>query len=139
MSANQKRTLSRRGQKRIARVFKTGHKTDVYGALLYAIAKTGKPSVTYQELAQVLERDLTERILGQQITSSLGHMATIALENRGQSDAAVAFKSGELHVLDPFLLFYPVFGSWSVDKDMDESEQDESEQDESPRAAEAAT
>jgi hypothetical protein len=79
-----------RGQRRITRAFRTGEKTDIYGALLYAIAKTGKPSVTYRELAVVLERDLAEPILGQQITASLGHMATIAFENRGTGDAAVA-------------------------------------------------
>jgi hypothetical protein len=121
-----------RGQKRIARVFRTGEKTDVYGALLHAIAKAQKSSVTYQELASVLERDFSEPIPGQQITASLGHMAAIAFENRGTGDSAVAYKNDELHVLDPFLLFYLAFGSWSVEKDM----LDEPEQDELPRAPE---
>ena len=124
-----------RGQKRIARVFKTGEKTDIYGALLYAMAKAAKSSVTYQELAVILERDFAELIPGQQITSSLGHMATIADENRGTGDAAVAYKNDELHVLDPFLLFYLVFGSWSVDKEILEAV----EQGELPRATETAT
>jgi hypothetical protein len=115
-----------RGQKRIARVFKTGEKTDIYGALLHAIAKTSKSSVTYQELAAVLERDFAEPILGQQITASLGHMATIASENRGSGDAAIAYKNDELHVLDPFLLFYLTYGTWSVDKEIvDDPEQEE--------------
>ncbi len=53
-------------------------------------------------------------------------MATIALENRGTGDAAVAYKNDELHVLDPFLLFYMTFGTWSVDKEILESpDQDE--------------
>ena len=123
-----------RGQKRIARVFKTGEKPDIYGALLYAIAKTGKSSVAYQELAVVLERDFAEPIGGQQITASLGHMASIGFENRGTGDAAVAYKSDELHVLDPFLLFYLVFGTWSIDKEI----LDTSEQEELPRATEVA-
>jgi hypothetical protein len=68
-----------------------------------------------------LERDLTEPVHSQQITSSLGHIASIAFENRGTSDAAVAYKNDELHVLDPFLLFYLTFGSWSVKKEMSEA------------------
>ena len=124
-----------RGQKRIARVYRTGERTDIYGALLYAIAKTGKSSVTYQELAAVLERDFAEPIPGQQITASLGHMATIAFENRGSGDAAMAYKNDELHVLDPFLLFYLAFGSWSVKKEILE----DPEQHELPHATEAPT
>jgi hypothetical protein len=30
----------------------------------------------------------------------------------------VAYKNDELHVLDPFLLFYLTFGTWSVDKEI---------------------
>lgn len=113
-----------RGQKRIARVFKTGEKTDIYGALLYAIAKVGKTNATYQQLAKVLERDFADPIpTGQQIAATLGHMATTALENRGTGDAALAYKNDELHVLDPFLLFYLTFGTWSVDKEMMEDVQ----------------
>jgi hypothetical protein len=107
-----------RGQKRIPRVFKTGENTDIYGALLYAIARAGKTRVTYQELAMILEQSFADPIPGQQIAASLGHMATIALENRGTGDAAVAYKNDELHVLDPFLLFYLTFGTWSVDKEI---------------------
>ena len=115
-----------RGQKRISRVFQTGEKTDIYGALLFAIAKAGKTSATYQELATILEQNFADAIPGQQIAASLGHMATIALESRGSGDAAIAYKSDELHVLDPFLLFYLTFGTWSVDKEMPEDpEQDE--------------
>jgi hypothetical protein len=107
-----------RGQKRIPRVFKTGEKTDIYGAQLFAIAKAGKTSVTYQELAMILEREFADAIPGQQIAAALGHMATFAVENRGTGDAAVAYKNDELHVLDPFLLFYLIFGTWSVDKEV---------------------
>lgn len=107
-----------RGQTRVPRVFKSGHTTDIYGALLYAIAQAGKASVSYQELAKILERDLREPISGQQITASLGHMSTVAKENRGTGDAAVAYKNDDLHLLDPFLLFYLRHGDWNVDKEM---------------------
>jgi hypothetical protein len=108
-----------RGQKRVPRVFKTGETTDVYGALLYAIAKASKVTVSYQELAQIIEGDFREPISGQQITASLGHMSAVALDNRGTGDAAVAYKNDDLHVLDPFLLFYLRHGHWSVDKEME--------------------
>lgn len=110
-----------RGQRRVARVFKTGQTTDVYGALIYAIGKAGKATVSYQELARILEGAFREPISGQQITASLGHMSTVALENRGTGDAAVAYKNDDLHVLDPFLLFYLRHGNWSVDKEMDDA------------------
>jgi hypothetical protein len=109
----------RRGQKRVPRVFKTGQTTDIYGALLYSIAQAGKATVSYQELAKIIELAFREPIQGQQITTSLGHMATVAKENRGSGDAAVAYKNDDLHVLDPFLLFYLRHGNWSVDKDFD--------------------
>ena len=110
-----------RGQTRVPRIFKSGQATDIYGALLYAIAKSGKPTVRYQNLAKILERDLRDPISGQQITASLGHMSTLAKDNRGTGDAAVAYKNDDLHVLDPFLLFYLQHGQWSVDKDMGEA------------------
>jgi hypothetical protein len=72
-----------RGQKRVARVFKNGVQTDIYGALLYAIARVDKASVGYRELGSVIERDFRDPISGQQITASLGHMAAVAFENRG--------------------------------------------------------
>jgi hypothetical protein len=40
----------------------------------------------------VFERDFSEAISGQQITGSLGHMATLANESRGDSDAAIAYE-----------------------------------------------
>lgn len=101
------------------RVFKTEQTTDIYGALLYAIAKASKVTVSYQELAKILERDFREPIQGQQITASLGHMSAVAMDNRGTGDAAVAYKNDDLHVHDPFLLFYLRHGNWSVDKEME--------------------
>lgn len=107
-----------RGQQRIPRVFTTGSKTDVYGALLYAIAQIGESQVSYQRLARILERDLVEPISGQQVTASLGHMSALADQERGSGDASVAYKNDDLYVLDPFLLFYLTHGEWSVDKPM---------------------
>jgi hypothetical protein len=113
-----------RGQKRIKRVFKTGVETDVYGALLDAIAKAGKMTVSYQEIAGVIEREFAQPIAGEQITSSLGHMSLLAAESGGTGDPAVAYKNDDLHVLDPFLLFYLRHGTWTVEKQFeDDAEQ----------------
>jgi hypothetical protein len=90
--------------------------TDIYGALLYAIAKAGKATVSYTELAAIIDRDFREPIAGQWIGASLGHMSTLADLNRGTGDAAVTYKNDDLHVLDPFLLYYLRHGSWSVEK-----------------------
>jgi hypothetical protein len=114
-----------RGQRRIPRIFKSSEKTDIYGALLYAIARAGKPTVSYQELARIIQRDFVEPISGQQITLSLGHMAALATDNRGTGDAAVAYKNDDLHVLDPFLLFYLRHGTWSVDKHIEDDAEPE--------------
>ena len=114
-----------RGQPREPRVFTSGVTTDIYGALLHAIAQVGKPTVSYQELARILERDLEETPGGQTITGSLTHMSRIALKLRRTGDAALAYKNDDLHILDPFLLFYLRHGTWSVEKDLSEPIDDE--------------
>src|SRR5581483_10934223 len=78
-----------RGQERIDRQLRDGRVTDIYGAVLYAIAETGpKTRIRYQELSRILERDLSEPARSQQITSCLYHMADIADKARGTGDAA---------------------------------------------------
>jgi hypothetical protein len=94
--------------------------TDVYGALIYAIGRANRATVSYQTLARILDRELEEPITGQQITASLGHMAAVATEHRGTGDAGVAYKTDQLHILDPFLLFYLRYGSWTVEKEVEE-------------------
>jgi hypothetical protein len=47
-----------------------------------------------------------------QVTNSPGQMAKIALESRGNSDPALDFKDGQVHILDSFLAFYLRYGSW---------------------------
>jgi len=106
-----------RGQRRIDRVFKNGGKTDIYGALLHAIAMTGpKAEVTYQELSGVMNKYLKEPVNSQQITSALSHMSAIAKDYRGSGDQAMAYKDDSLHILDPFLLFFLRHGNWNVMK-----------------------
>jgi hypothetical protein len=104
-----------RGQERIKRELQDGRKTDIYGAVLYALKLLGpKPRIRYQEIVRVLDTELIEPARGQQVTSSLGHMASIAKEARGSGDAALDYKNDELFILDPFLLFYLRYGSWEL-------------------------
>jgi hypothetical protein len=116
-----------RGQKRQVRTFRDGGTSDIYGALLYAVARAGKTCVPYRELTQILERNLTEPPGGQTITLSLGQMSTIAEDHRGTGDPALAYKNDVLHVLDPFLLFYLRYGTYSLMKDVSRHDPEQAE------------
>ena len=105
-----------RGQRRQVRTFHEGGAADIYGALLYAVARAGKPSVSYRELTELLDKALTEAPSGQTIALSLGQMSAIAEGRRGTGDPAIAYKHDVLHVLDPFLLFYLRYGTYSLMK-----------------------
>ncbi|MDA8440095.1 MAG: hypothetical protein M0Z51_14725 [Propionibacterium sp.] len=105
-----------RGQERIARVFKDGRQTDIYGAVLSALAEAGpKPATPQPELVRILTARLEEPARGQHISSALAQMSEIADDARGDSDPALVFKSDEVYILDPFLLFYLRFGDWSME------------------------
>lgn len=103
-----------RGQQRIERRFTDGMTTDIYGAVLRAIAITGpKTTIRYQELVQALESGLVNSVIQpQQVTNALSHISSIAHEARGSGDAAVVYKDDRLHVLDPFLAFYLRYSRW---------------------------
>jgi hypothetical protein len=107
-----------RGQEREPRVFKSGETTDIYGMLLHAIAKVGKPTVSHREIVKVVEQDFKEVPGGSTITAALGQMSKIAMTNREDSDAVVAYKNDALHILDPFLLLYLRYGTWTVVKEI---------------------
>lgn len=105
-----------RGQERIPRVFKDGGSTDIYGAVLRALAESGpKPSTPQQELVRILTVLLEEPARGQHISSALSQMSDIADGARGSSDPALVFKNDEVYILDPFLLFYLRFGEWPLE------------------------
>ncbi len=105
-----------RGQERIARVFKDGGRTDIYGAVLRALAESGpKPGTPQQELVRILTARLVEPARGQHISSALSQMSEIADDARGTSDPALVFKNDEVYILDPFLLFYLRFGEWPLE------------------------
>lgn len=106
-----------RGQERIDRIFHTGRKTDIYGAVLYAIGESGPVKrIKHRHIARTLERELIATVHGQQISSALGQMSLIAEKKRGTGDPALAYRDDEVFILDPFLCFYLKYGSWEIDK-----------------------
>lgn len=118
-----------RGQKRQVRVFHDGGTTDIYGALLHAVAVAGKMEVSLLEISEVVERDLVEPPPRQRISLSLGYMSTIAKKQCGTGDPAVSFKDEVLYILDPFLLFYLRHGTYRLTKDMSTADPDQIELD----------
>jgi hypothetical protein len=102
-----------RGQERIDRTFNDGVTTDIYGAVLRAIATTGpKTTLGYKEISRILDTQLaTDKPSAQQLAGTLNHMAIIANDARGSGDPAIAYKDGSLHILDPFLAFYLRWGA----------------------------
>jgi len=104
------------GQARSKRVRRDGlGATDIYGAILFAVAKMGAVSkIHYTELVAKMDELFLDVPQSQQVTTSLGHLASIAKENRGKSDAAVDYKDDSLHILEPFLSFYLQHGSWEL-------------------------
>lgn len=102
-----------RGTARDIREFKSGVKTDIYGAVLRSIALTGRrTSIRYQDLFKILGDELVEAPRPQQITNALFYMAEIADDNRGIGDAAMAYKDDMVHIADPFLSFYLRYSGW---------------------------
>jgi hypothetical protein len=102
-----------RGQERVERRFKDGSSTDIYGAVLHAISQSGpKADIPQQDIVRYLAAELTQTARGQEVTNCLNQMSKIAEEMRGAGDPALVYKNDELHVLDPFLLFFLRWGTW---------------------------
>jgi hypothetical protein len=115
-----------RGTRRQVRTFHDGGTTDIYGAVLYAVARIGKLQATLVEIGEEIERSLLEPPTRQQIGLSLGHLETIARNRQVTGDAALAYKDEVLNIIDPFLLFYLRYGSYSLRKDMSRPDPEQS-------------
>jgi len=104
------------GQERSPRALKDGTGvTDIYGAILLAVAHLGPvTSISYTDILHKIQELFDDAPTGQRVANSLGHMSTIAHENRGSSDAALDYADDALHVLDPFLSFYLQHGQWEL-------------------------
>ncbi|GAA1392011.1 hypothetical protein [Luteococcus peritonei] len=111
-----------KGQPRLARNFRSGVTTDIYGAILYGISQMdGDREISTQALGRIISAgiiDVQPPTL-QQISSALGKMKEIAADNRGKSDAALDYVDDRLYIADPFLAFYISHGSWDYPKPPD--------------------
>jgi hypothetical protein len=103
-----------RGRGRTERRFKTvDAKTDIYGAVLFALSDIGVDApIRHQEIVRALEKSFHAPPQTNQVTSALRHMRDIAFESRGASDPALDYKDGRVYVMDPFLSFYLDYGPW---------------------------
>ncbi|WP_435649634.1 hypothetical protein [Kitasatospora purpeofusca] len=95
------------------RILKSGEVTDIYGAVLAAIARTGpRTSLSYEEirsgLREVLSSELPQR---QQVTRVLEEMSKIA-ENEIEGEPVVDFDDelATLYISDPYFAFYLRWG-----------------------------
>ncbi len=97
------------------RVFKNGPTTDIYGAVLHTIGKSGPSAdLLQQDIVKALNTELVDGARGQEVTNCLTQMSRIADEMRGAGDPALVYAQDVLHILDPFLLFYLRYGSWTI-------------------------
>lgn len=100
-----------RGQKRTAYAI-AGTNMDVYGAILYAIAKDPPiVSISIEELRQRIDSVVAQgRVERSRVLDALRQMQTIIHEN-GPLYQVFEWKDGIIHILDPYFLFYL---RWSV-------------------------
>lgn len=104
-------------RRREPHMLRNGDVTDVYGVVLYAVAKVGKAKVSESNIDHVINRDFETAPSRSAITTALSNMSKLAMDRRGNSDPAVAYKNSALHIMDPFLLLYLCHGRWDVAKD----------------------
>lgn len=107
------RTGPRQRTDRIRRRLKDGRETDIYGAVLAAIAHTGpKLEINYESLRgairEVLTSDLPQR---HEITRVLDQMTQIARDKvEGEPVLEYDDKLSTLHISDPYFAFYLRWG-----------------------------
>jgi len=111
------RTGPRQRSDRIRRTLKDGRETDIYGAVLAAIAHTGpKLEIGYESLRgalrEVLESELPQR---HEVTRVLDQMTQIARERvEGEPVLEYDEQLSTLHISDPYFAFYLRWGEGTV-------------------------
>jgi hypothetical protein len=119
------RTLARGPQSRsdrIARELRAGGETDIYGAILAAVAATGPAErIHYNDLREALRAVLVTLPGKHEITACLRHLTDIARDlakdewGRLNRDPVLEYVSGDdtLYIADPFLAFRMRWGRQS--------------------------
>lgn len=102
-----------RGTARVTRTLRNGLTPDIYGAVLYALARIPNPGKAHvTDLRAILARDAVQAVSSQDISNALHQMSRIAYERRGDSDPVLVFRREEVHILDPILGFFLRRGRW---------------------------
>jgi hypothetical protein len=104
-----------RGQDRIERRFIDGRVTDIYGAILYAVARSGPvQSISAQDLGRTMATFLVDPPKPYSFGATLRHLAEIAEAQRGNGDKPLDYRNGTLEIVDPFLSFYLRYADWKL-------------------------
>jgi hypothetical protein len=101
-----------RGEPRRAHRLRSGAETDVYGAVLLGLARSGRREMHYLDVAAAIAPLIEGTISNSRIGSTLTHMSTLAERSRGRGDPALAYKDDVVTIVDPFLAFYLQHGDW---------------------------
>lgn len=121
---NLRRGPRTKGQTRRHRVLRDGRPTDIYGAVLYGLSRSGPVrEIATQQLTKIIadhfEGSSTPNT--QSVASALGHLNKIADANKGASDSALAYSDDILFIADPFLSFYLRYGGWDLPEPPEDS------------------
>jgi hypothetical protein len=112
--------VERRKRKQLPTV--NGDPVDLYSGVLIALRRRSpKRSVTTAELSETLNEFLQTRPPLSSIRWTCGKMGTIALEKRGDGDAALDYSTDpeRLSIVDPFLSFFITWGLRELDLPLD--------------------
>lgn len=98
---------------RIQRQLQNGTTTDIYGAVLAAIAATGpRTAIRYEELRSALKDVLSGAIpQAHEITNVLGQMTKIAKDADGEPVVEYDADYSTLHIADPYFAYWLRWGS----------------------------
>lgn len=102
-----------RGTDRAERALVSGEVTDIYGAVLYTLAKMGAHgSISKFTVADEMQKLMKSAPTASTISGTLTHLADIAESVRGHSDPALTYQDPQLQLLDPYLSFFLAHGDW---------------------------
>lgn len=107
------KTGPRQRSDRMVRTLQGGHKTDIYGAVLAAIAHTGpRLEIPYEDLRAALREVLIDEVPQRhEVTRVLDQMTQIA-KNKVEGEPVLEYddEMSRLHISDPYFAFYLRWG-----------------------------
>ncbi|MBU3066418.1 ATP-binding protein [Nocardia sp. NEAU-G5] len=95
-------------------VLNNGDETDIYGIVMFALAKLIPPSVLKFTDIRKSVHDLTkEAISKQRITAALNGMSSEADKNKRDADPIFSYREEVAYIEDPLFAFYLKYGDWT--------------------------